>query len=71
MEILVYVYILTDAKGNKKADVATDPSDNICVGGDDKDGKYHQFDSTEAYHLESWATKHGFLVEVHKKTISV
>lgn len=46
-------YMLTDANGNESHATATDPSDIICLGGKDNEGKYHHFES-EAYHLPEW-----------------
>jgi hypothetical protein len=60
----VYCYEVTDSNGDTIADVCLDPCDPINVGGVDKSGKYHQFDTTEAYHVYEWAKQYGFSVEM-------
>lgn len=67
--IKVYVYKVTDAEGTECFGVVQDPSDALCVYGYDYEHTYHQFDSTEAYHVYSWAEKHGFKVEMKIKEI--
>ena len=62
-KIKVWVYRLTDCQGNQRLDVLSDCSENLTVGGYDKDGKYQQYDSYEAYHAYGWAQKHGFRLE--------
>jgi len=59
----VYWYVVTDAQGERSADVCSDPSDWVCLRGTDVNGKYQQFDSCEAYHLHKWASDHGFKLE--------
>lgn len=56
--------VLKDANGDITNVVANDSSDNICIGGHDKDGKYHQYDSYEAYHAYGWAQEHGFEFQI-------
>jgi len=34
--------------------VVNDSSDNLCIGSVSADGNYHQYDSYEAYHAESY-----------------
>lgn len=50
-----------------------DPSDNICIGGHGKDGKYYQFDSYEAYNSFEYFRrdfdKHGLWVESQKVSV--
>lgn len=59
--IEVYIYELIDALGNKSRCAVNEPSDNICIGGYDKHGKYHQYDSYEGYHAWGWAAEYeGF-----------
>jgi hypothetical protein len=52
--------ILRDAKGDVRTAVVNDTSDNVTIGGYDLDGKYHQYDSYEAYHVYGWAIERGF-----------
>lgn len=64
MQLKVIVIQLCDANGHPDTyDVITEYSDNICVSAVDANGVRHQFDSTEAYHLDAWAKKHGFIVK--------
>ena len=56
-------YRLTDALGNKKVTVVDDPTNNGCIGGYDKDGNYHQYDSYELWHAYDWAEKLGMKLE--------
>lgn len=71
MKIKVRIYILTDSEGNKTWDIVKESSDNICVGGYDGDGTYHQFDSYEAYHAYTWAETYGFKLECVEKEIEI
>lgn len=59
----IYVYRLTDAKGNKYVTIVNDPSDNGSIGGYGNDGFYHQYDSYELYHAYEWAEQHGMKLE--------
>lgn len=71
MKVTVYWYALVDANHDRMVDVCSDPSDWISVGGVDKSGKYQQFDSTEAYHLQEWANRYGFFVVSGKVEIDL
>lgn len=59
----VYVYRLTDAKGDQSVTVVDDPSDNGCIGGYDINGVYQQYDSYELYYAYEWAESHGMKLE--------
>jgi hypothetical protein len=71
MKIKVYFYTLTDALGKKSWDCVSDLSNNICVGGYDVDGIYHQYDSYEGCHSYEWAKYHGFKMEMIEKKIDI
>lgn len=66
-----YIYTLTDARGVSYVKVVDDSSDNMTIGGYDKEGKYQQFDSYEAYHAYGWAEKHGFKLVSETRSIAV
>lgn len=59
----IYLYCLTDARGDKVITVINEVSDNGCIGGVDKDGKYQQYDSYELWHAYGWAEKHGMKLQ--------
>ena len=51
----VYIYRLVDETGDVLDEVAVnEPSDNICLGGYDKYGDYHQFDSYKAHRANAY-----------------
>jgi hypothetical protein len=56
-------YVLIDFRGNVKKYIANDSSENICIGGYDRNGQYQQYDSYEGYHIHSWNEKHGFNIK--------
>ena len=66
-----YVYVLKDAKGDYRAVVVDDPSDNLCIGGYDSNGEYQQYDSYEDSYAGGWAEKHGFTLRSQKQEIEV
>jgi hypothetical protein len=63
MKKTLYLYKLTDAKGNQEITVVDDPSDDGLIGGEDANGERQQFESCELYNAYSWAEKHGFKLE--------
>lgn len=63
MKKTIYLYRLTDAAGDQQITVVDEQSDDGCIGGYDRDGKYHQYDSYELYHAYEWAEKHGMKLE--------
>ena len=64
MRIKVTIYSLTDAQGNTTFSIVDDPSNRICIGGIDAEGRYRQFDSTESYWIYEWVELHkGFSVK--------
>lgn len=67
----VYFYSMKDANGDVSTVLVDDPSDNICIGGKDSDGKYHQYDSYEAYYLSGWAEEKGFEVILTVKEVEI
>ena len=67
----IYLYRLTDARGEQQMVVVDDLSDNGRIGGYDKDGKYQQYDSYELYHAYEWAEKHGMKLESGSMEIDV
>lgn len=71
MEIEFYIFVLTDATGNKTYDVVGEPSDNICIGGIGKDFQYHQYDSYEGYHAYGWAEKLGMKLDCYNQKITI
>jgi hypothetical protein len=50
-------------------DVVTELSNRCCIRAYDKNGENQQFDSTEAYHADEWASGHGFRVEFENRTL--
>jgi hypothetical protein len=71
MQVKVYVYILRDGQGYTSTAVVGDPSNNICIGGNDTKGEYHQYDSYEGYHAYGWAEQHGFHLECVEQDVEV
>jgi hypothetical protein len=71
MKKTIYLYRLTDAKGNHEITVVDDPSDDGCIGGYDSDGEYRQYDSHELYHAYDWAEEHGMKLEGGEMEIDV
>ena len=71
MKIKFYIYILTDANGDKSYDVVKEECDNICIYGYDNEGQYRQYDSYEGYHAYTWAETYGFKLECIKKEIEI
>jgi len=63
MKKTIYLYRLTDAKGNQTITVVDEPSDDGRIGGYDRDGKWQQYDSYELYHAYEWAEKLGMKLE--------
>lgn len=49
-----YIYRLVN-ENNEVLDekVIDDCGDNLCIGGEDSTGKYHQYDSYEAWHARN------------------
>lgn len=69
-EQVVYGYRLMASDGTRSDWVfVNDPGDNICIGIERPFARnstikqYEQFDSYEAYHLDSWAGPRGLVVE--------
>ena len=60
MKIQAWIYSLKHSKGVSYS-IVNEPSDNLCIGGYDEKGKYHQYDSQEAYHVHEWAHELGFI----------
>jgi hypothetical protein len=54
VKIKVHAFHLRDECGDEQIVIANETNDNICIGGFTANGRYHQFDSTEAYHLGAW-----------------
>jgi hypothetical protein len=67
----IYVYRLTDAKGDKTITVVNEPNDNGTIGGYGSDGKYHQYDSYELWYAYEWATLRGMKLESTEMIIDV
>jgi len=67
----IYVYSLLDGQGNFTDAVVNDPSDNLCIGGYDADGRYHQYDSQSAWYIYGWAEKHGFHADMEEHEIII
>jgi hypothetical protein len=67
----IYLYKLTDAKGNVTVTVVNDLSDDGCIGGYDSNGNYQQYDSYELYHAYTWAEEHGMKFESGSMNIEV
>ena len=67
----IYIYVVKDYFGNIMSRVVDDCSDNICLYGTDKDNKFQQYDSHEAYYCHEWAEKHGFTVASKQFEINV
>jgi hypothetical protein len=63
MKKTMYLYRLTDARGDQMVTVVDDPTDNGTIGGYDSNGQYQQYDSYELYYAYEWAEKHGFKLE--------
>lgn len=59
----LYLYRLTDARGDTRTVVVDDPSNDGCIGGYGADGKYHQYDSYELWHAYDWAKERGMVLE--------
>jgi len=55
--------------------VLDDCSDNLCIGGTGKDGKYYQYDSYEGWHAASFFavdyTKHGLSINCYKAEVEM
>lgn len=61
MKLKIWIYSLSNANGDTSFSTVNDPGDNICIGVYDNNGVYQQYDSYEAYHLDSFCAKHeGF-----------
>ena len=71
MKVKFEVWVLTDSRGDKKASVINECSDNLTIGGYDMYGVYQQYDSYEAYHAHGWAMKYGFKLESFNKEVEV
>ena len=71
MKKTIYLYRLTDAKGDQTITVVDDTADDGCIGGRDRDGKYQQYDSHELYRAYDWAEKHGMKLESMTMEIEV
>lgn len=67
----IYLYRLTDARGDQRVVVVNDLSDNGCIGGYDKNNQYQQYDSYELYHAYEWAEKHGMKLESGSMEIDI
>jgi hypothetical protein len=67
----IHLYRLTDARGFQTFTVVDDPADNGCIGGYDKDGKYHQYDSYELRHAYTWAEERGMKLEYAEMQIQI
>lgn len=67
----IYVYYLTGCQVGDDIVVVNDPSDNIRLGGFDKNGNWQQYDSQEAYFAYEWAEKHGFTLRMIEKEIEI
>lgn len=67
----IYLYRLTDARGNKQITVLDEPSDIGTIGGYGSDGKYHQYDSYELWHAYSWAEERGMKLESAEMEIEI
>jgi hypothetical protein len=63
MKKRIYIYRLTDALGNIDIAILNESDGDETIGGYDKDGQYHQYDSYELYYAYDWAKKHGFVLE--------
>lgn len=71
MKKTIYLYQLTDARGDKRITVVDDPADNGCIGGYGNDGQYHQFDSCELYHAYEWAKERGMSLQGGQMEIEI
>lgn len=71
-EIEVWVYTLINPQSGEQAfATVNEPSDNICIGVTGLDGKYHQYDSYEAYHMHAWACAKGLVSMCEKVMLPV
>lgn len=70
MKVTAWLYSLKHSRGTSYA-VVEEPSANICIGGYDEKGRYHQYDSYEAYHLHNWAEDRGFISNCAEVEIQV
>lgn len=71
MKKTLYLYRLTDAKGDKRIVVVDDPSDDGIIYGCGNDGEFHQFESCEIYHAYIWAEKWGMKLQSGTMEIDV
>lgn len=71
MKKIIYLYKLTDGKGNQHVVVVDDPSDDGCISGEDAQGQHHQFESNQLYNAYDWATEHGFVLEHGEMEIDI
>jgi len=71
MKVKVIFYVVKDARGNKSWDCASDYASTVTLYGEDKDGKFQQYDSYEGYHAYPWAEKHGFTLECIEKEVEL
>lgn len=71
MKKTIIVYRLIDAL-NKTHIVVLNKSSYIgTIGGYDKDGIYHQWDSEELYHAYEWAESHGMKLNCAEMEIDI